>query len=195
MVFIIIKYIISRKVMGKMKKHIIRSYNIIQKSKKNKELLKKISMYDNTLEYKTLRERVAICFYIIQESWMKNEISRAKNYMSEKLYSIYSNKINELRRRNRINISEDIILVNAKPIEVTIGESRENDYIWMYVKGTRKNYQLDAETKSAIKETLNKGVFKEYWKFVRGSEGCILDETLKLDDISESIYFKEKLCS
>lgn len=195
MVFIIIKYIISRKVMGKMKKNIIRSYNIIQKSKKNKELLKKISMYDNTLEYKTLRERVAICFYIIQESWMKNEISRARNYMSEKLYSIYSNKINELRRRNRINISEDIILVNAKPIEVTIGESRENDYIWMYVKGTRKNYQLDAETKSAIKETLNKGVFKEYWKFVRGSEGWILDETLKLDDISESIYFKEKLCS
>lgn len=195
MVFIIIKYIISRKVMGKMKKNIIRSYNIIQKSKKNKELLKKISMYDNTLEYKTLRERVAICFYIIQESWMKNEISRARNYMSEKLYSIYSNKINELRRRNRINISEDIILVNAKPIEVTIGESRENDYIWMYVKGTRKNYQLDAETKSAIKETLNKGVFKEYWKFVRGSEGWILDETLKLDDISKSIYFKEKLCS
>ena len=195
MVFIIIKDIISRKVMGKMKKNIIRSYNIIQKSKKNKELLKKISMYDNTLEYKTLRERVAICFYIIQESWMKNEISRARNYMSEKLYSIYSNKINELRRRNRINISEDIILVNAKPIEVTIGESRENDYIWMYVKGTRKNYQLDAETKSAIKETLNKGVFKEYWKFVRGSEGWILDETLKLDDISESIYFKEKLCS
>lgn len=178
-----------------MKKNIIRSYNIIQKSKKNKELLKKISMYDNTLEYKTLRERVAICFYIIQESWMKNEISRARNYMSEKLYSIYSNKINELRRRNRINISEDIILVNAKPIEVTIGESRENDYIWMYVKGTRKNYQLDAETKSAIKETLNKGVFKEYWKFVRGSEGWILDETLKLDDISKSIYFKEKLCS
>lgn len=178
-----------------MKKHIIRSYNIIQKSKKNKELLKKISMYDNTLEYKTLRERVAICFYIIQESWMKNEISRARNYMSEKLYNLYSNRINELRTSNRINIAEDIILVNTKPIEVNIGEADNNDYIWMYVKGTRKSYQLDAETKFAIKETLNKGTFKEYWKFIRGSEGWILDETLKLDDISEKVYFEEKLCS
>ncbi|WP_044038612.1 TIM44-like domain-containing protein [Clostridium bornimense] len=178
-----------------MKKNIIRSYNIIQKSKKNKELLKTISMYDNTLEYKTLRERVAICFYIIQESWMKNEISRAKNYMSEKLYSMYSKKINELRTRNRINIAEDIILVNVKPIEVIIGETDNNDYIWMYVKGTRKSYQLDAESKSAIKETLDKGVFKEYWKFIRGSEGWILDETLKLDDVSEKVYFEERLCS
>ena len=110
-----------------MKKNIIRSYNIIQKSKKNKELLKKISMYDNTLEYKTLRERVAICFYIIQESWMKNEISRAKNYMSEKLYSMYCNKVNELRTSNRINIIEDIILVNTKPIEVISGEAANND--------------------------------------------------------------------
>lgn len=195
MVFIIIKYIISRKVMRKMKKNIIRSYNIIQKSKKNKELLKKISMYDNTLEYKTLRERVAICFYIIQESWMKNEISRAKNYMSEKLYKLYSNRINELKMKNRINIAEDIILVNSKPIEVAIGENGNGDYIWMYVKGTRKSYQLDAGTKSTIKDTLNKGVFKEYWKFIRGSEGWILDETLKLDDISEKVYFKERLCS
>ena len=143
MVFIIIIYIISRKVMGNMKKNIIRSYNIIQKSKKNKELLKKISIYDNSLEYKTLRERVAICFYIIQESWMKNEISRARNYMSEKLYNIYSNRISELRTSKRINIAEDIILVNAKPIEVIIGEADNNDYIWMYVKGTRKSYQLE----------------------------------------------------
>lgn len=178
-----------------MKKNIIRSYNIIQKSKKNKELLKKISIYDNTLEYKTLKERVAICFYIIQESWMKNEISRAKNYMSEKLYNAYVNRIEELRINNRINIAEDIILVNAKPIEVTIGDENDKDHIWMYVKGTRKRYQLDTESKSVIKDTLDKGVFKEYWKFIRGNEGWILDETLQLDDVSEKLYFEERLCS
>lgn len=181
--------------MGKMKKHIVRSYKIIKKSKKNRELLDKISIYDNTLEYKTLRERVAICFYIIQESWMKNEISRAKNYMSEKLYSMYCNKVNELRTSNRINIIEDIILVNTKPIEVIIGEDDNKDYIWMYVKGTKKSYQLDTESKSAIKDTLDKGVFKEYWKFIRGNNGWILDETLKLDEINENLHFKEKLCS
>ena len=162
---------------------IILYFKVLRASFNSKRYLRLLDNKDITWKYKTIEKRVIETFYIVEEAWTNNDISKAKDYMDKDLYESFNSKLEWMDINNRRNILKKIRLVNLKPVSVYDDKDDNKDLIWFYIKGKMIDYIVDTKTKSIVSgDTKNKS-FVEFWKFVKNENNeWVLSEILQEDE-------------
>ena len=162
---------------------IILYFKVLRASFNSKRYLRLLDNKDRTFKYKNIEKRVIETFYIVQEAWTNNDISKAKDYMDNDLYESFKSKLEWMDINNRRNILKKIRLVNLKPVSVYDAKDDNKDLIWFYIKGKMIDYIVDTKTKSIVSgDTKNKS-FVEFWKFVKNDNNeWVLSEILQEDE-------------
>ena len=162
---------------------IILYFKVLRASFNSKRYLRLLDNKDITWKYKTIEKRVIETFYIVEEAWTNNDISKAKDYMDNDLYENFKSKLEWMDINNRRNILKKIRLVNLKPVSVYDDNDDKKDLIWFYIKGKMIDYIVDTKTKSIVSgDTKNKS-FVEFWKFVKNEKNkWVLSEILQEDE-------------
>ena len=162
---------------------IILYFKVLRASFNSKRYLKLLDNKDITFKYKTIEKRVIETFYVVEEAWTNNDISKAKDYMDKDLYENFKSKLEWMDINNRRNILKKIRLVNLKPVSVYDDKDDNKDLIWFYIKGKMIDYIVDTKTKSIVSgDTKNKS-FVEFWKFVKNENNeWVLSEILQEDE-------------
>ena len=162
---------------------IILYFKVLRASFNSKRYLRLLDNKDITWKYKTIEKRVIETFYIVEEAWTNNDISKAKDYMDKDLYESFNSKLEWMDINNRRNILKKIRLVNLKPVSVYDDKDNNKDLIWFYIKGKMIDYIVDTKTKSIVSgDTKNKS-FIEFWKFVKNeNNNWVLSEILQEDE-------------
>ena len=162
---------------------IILYFKVLRASFNSKRYLRLLDNKDITWKYKTIEKRVIETFYIVEEAWTNNDISKAKDYMDKDLYENFKSKLEWMDINNRRNILKKIRLVNLKPVSVYDDKDDNKDLIWFYIKGKMIDYIVDTKTNSIVSgDTKNKS-FIEFWKFVKNeNNNWVLSEILQEDE-------------
>ena len=162
---------------------IILYFKVLRASFNSKRYLRLLDNKDITFKYKTIEKRVIETFYIVEEAWTNNDISKAKDYMDKDLYENFKSKLEWMDINNRRNILKKIRLVNLKPVSVYDDNDDKKDLIWFYIKGKMIDYIVDTKTKSIVSgDTKNKS-FVEFWKFDKNEKNkWVLSEILQEDE-------------
>lgn len=162
---------------------IILYFKVLRASFNSKRYLRLLDNKDSTFKYKNIEKRVIETFYIVEEAWTNNDISKAKDYMDNDLYESFKSKLEWMDINNRRNILKKIRLVNLKPVSVYDDKDDNKDLIWFYIKGKMIDYIVDTKTKSIVSgDTKNKS-FVEFWKFVKNDNNeWVLSEILQEDE-------------
>ena len=162
---------------------IILYFKVLRASFNSKRYLRLLDNKDITWKYKTIEKRVIETFYIVEEAWTNNDISKAKDYMDKDLYESFNSKLEWMDINNRRNILKKIRLVNLKPVSVYDDKDDNKDLIWFYIKGKMIDYIVDTKTNSIVSgDTKNKS-FIEFWKFVKNeNNNWVLSEILQEDE-------------
>ena len=162
---------------------IILYFKVLRASFNSKRYLRLLDNKDSTFKYKNIEKRVIETFYIVEEAWTNNDISKAKDYMDNDLYENFKSKLEWMDINNRRNILKKIRLVNLKPVSVYDDNDDKKDLIWFYIKGKMIDYIVDTKTKSIVSgDTKNKS-FVEFWKFVKNDDNnWVLNEILQEDE-------------
>ena len=169
---------------------IILYFKVLRASFNSKRYLRLLDDKDITFKYKTIEKRVTESFYVIQEAWTNNDISKAKDYMAKDLYENFKIKLEWMDVNNRRNVLKKIRLVNLKPVSIYDDKDDKKDLIWFYIKGKMIDYTIDTKTRNIVDGTTKNKSFIEFWKFVKNNcNEWVLSEILQKDE-SSKIEFK-----
>jgi len=170
----------------------ITSYMIIKKGNESKSLLRKLRRQDNAWDLSKIKSRIENAFFKIQKAWMELDPDIAKDVMSDRFYEEHKLQINKMIRDNQKNIRENIKLKETSVVEVVdfIGDTK--DSIWVYVKGSKIDYVVDAATDQLIVGDRAKPAgFTELWKLVKSQDReWVIDEIDNQVDIIDIAMFK-----
>ncbi len=162
---------------------IILYFKVLRASFNSKRYLRLLDNKDITFKYKTIEKRVIETFYVVEEAWTNNDISKAKDYMDKDLYENFKSKLEWMDINNRRNILKKIRLVNLKPVSVYNDLDDNKDLIWFYIKGKMIDYIVDTKAKSIISGNTKNKSFVEFWKFVKDDDNeWVLSEILQEDE-------------
>lgn len=162
---------------------IILYFKVLRASFNSKRYLRLLDNKDITWKYKTIENRVIETFYIVQEAWTSNDISKAKDYMDKDLYENFKSKLEWMDINNRRNILKKIRLVNLKPVSVYDDKDDNKDLIWFYIKGKMIDYIVDTKTNNIVSGNTKNKSFVEFWKFVKNDDNnWVLSEILQEDE-------------
>ena len=165
---------------------IILYFKVLRASFNSKRYLRLLDDKDITWKYKTIEKRVIEAFYVIQEAWTNNDISKAKDYMAKDLYESFKIKLEWMDVNNRRNVLKKIRLVNLKPVSIYDDKDDKKDLIWFYIKGKMIDYTIDTKTRNIVDGTTKNKSFIEFWKFVKNNRNeWVLSEILQEDESSK----------
>lgn len=161
---------------------IIFAMRVYKKQRKSKKLIRQLKRIDKGWNYNDIEKRVKEAFYIIQNAWCERNQDIARDYMSDRIYELHSNKTNWMIIKNQKNILKDVYLLDIKPVCVKDFLDDSKDAIWFYIKASMVDYTIDEITMEIIEGNSRREKFVEYWKFIRGEHGWVLDEILQEDE-------------
>ena len=165
---------------------IILYFKVLRASFNSKRYLRLLDNKDITWKYKTIENRVIETFYVVEEAWTNNDISKAKDYMDKDLYENFKSKLEWMDINNRRNILKKIRLVNLKPVSVYDDKDDNKDLIWFYIKGKMIDYIVDTKTNNIVSGNTKNKSFVEFWKFVKNDDNnWVLSEILQEDESSK----------
>ncbi len=141
---------------------IILYFKVLRASFNSKRYLRLLDNKDITWKYKAIEKRVIETFYVVEEAWTNNDISKAKEYMDKDLYENFKSKLEWMDINNRRNILKKIRLVNLKPVSVYDDKDDNKDLIWFYIKGKMIDYIVDTKTNSIVDGTTKNKAFVEF---------------------------------
>lgn len=168
---------------------IIFKVKIIKAKIHSKQLMKILDDKDDAWKYENVQKQVEKAYFILQKAWTNQELDKAKEYISKKLYDRYQSKIEWMQIRNQKNILKKITLIDASPISINDDEDDSKDYIWYYIEGSMIDYTINIDTKEIVDGENIKTRFIEYWKFCREDKSkWVLCEILQENEKGQIIF-------
>lgn len=184
---IIVVIIIAVIIIGKI---VIRNIRLAKKKYKNIEAMDSLSKLDSKWNYDNINRDIKDAFYMIQISWKERNEDFAREYMSDYMYCKHKLQIEDMKIKKEKNILENMVLLEASPIELQDFAGINKDYLWVQIKAKAKDYMVNEETNEVIKGKVSRDVqFEEYWKFIRNEKRWILDSIKQADQITDLGYF------
>lgn len=147
----------------------------------------KIDFKKTSWSYDEVGKRIEDAYFIIQEAWASNDMSKAKDYMTPELLENFTLKLNWMEVADKKNILKNIKLLDCYPISFTDLEGDKDDCLWVYIKGKMIDYVLNIKTNEIIEGSTMSKSFVEYWLFSKNKKGnWVLKKILQEDEL-ESI--------
>lgn len=116
-------------------------------------------------------------FYDIQKAWSEGDLSKVKNFLTERMYNYLDNQLQELKSKGLINVIQDPKIDNIEIVHVE--EEGNNKVVIVKIDAHMVDYIVDKDRNIIEGNKNNTVYFTEYWAFV----GKALD--WKLDDIKQ----------
>lgn len=138
-------------------------------------IISKLSNIDGSWNPKHIGQRLNKIYFAVQNAWMERDQDLAKEYMSQRLYDKHKEKTEIMKIKHEKNMLENIKLHSFKIISVRDYKDDDDDYLWVEIRGSMKDYTIDDRTGETI---WSSGAlpFEELWKLVRGETGWVLDD-------------------
>jgi predicted lipid-binding transport protein (Tim44 family) len=125
-----------------------------------------------------LKERVRECFFPVQESWERRDISASRPFVSDALYERHRMQLEGLEAQNRVNRIEDLRLLGVEVVRVYDVTDDGEDRFVAYVRCSARDWMEDTATGAFVNGNRTSATtFEQYWSFVRDPDnGWVLDE-------------------
>ena len=171
------------------------TYYVHKKSKESGELLKKLAERDEIWDMESMKGRIRVAFFRIQEAWMQRDQTIAKDYLSSSLFKKHESLTDKMLSEHKKNMLEKIELSEIRIVEVADYKDDSADRIWVYIKGSMIDYTVNDLTLKVISgDPTQPEHFRELWRFIRGPEGWVLDEidsNVSISDLIKLASFSE----
>lgn len=163
-------------------------YKIHRKNREAAGLIERISAADSGWNMESLKNRVAECYFKVQEAWTERDQDIARAYMSRRLYDKHKAETDQMIAGGRRNVLKGVELLEAKIVEAVDYADNSRDRFWVYIKGSMIDYMAREPGGEVISgKPHEKEKFTELWKFTRENGRWVLDEIdpeVSMDDIS-----------
>lgn len=169
--------------------NITKRISVIINNRKARTVLRRLRNEGYQWNYNEIEKRVEVIFFKVQEAWTNNDMSIAREFVSDKIYELYNSKLQWMRINNKRNVLDKIRLLESKPVGVVSFINEENDFIWFYVRASLIDYTMNEMNGQVVEGKTTRTRFDEYWKFIWGENGWVLDEILQTDEIEGNGYF------
>lgn len=163
-------------------------YKLHRKSREAADLIARISASDGGWNMENLKNRVAECYFKVQEAWTERNQEIAREYMSRRLYDKHKAETDLMIAKGERNVLKDIDLLEARIVEAVDYTDNSRDQFWVYIKGAMIDYKAREPGGEVISgKPHEQEKFTELWKFTREKGRWVLDEIdseVSLDDLS-----------
>lgn len=163
-------------------------YKLHRKSREAADLIERISAADGGWNMENLKNRVAECYFKVQEAWTERNQAIARGYMSRRLYENHKAETDLMIAKGERNVLKDIDLLEARIVEAVDYTDNSKDQFWVYIKGAMIDYKAREPGGEVISgKPHEQEKFTELWKFTRENGRWVLDEIdseVSLDDLS-----------
>ncbi len=148
-----------------------------------KNMLQRLSNTDNAWKYDKLVDRVTKSYFTIQKAWSKGDMESARQYMSDKLFDEFPQRLDKMREHNERNVLKKVALHKYYAAAVYDSPQDEYDNVWFYIGGSMVDYIYNSEFKKITQGNTKTQRFVEYWKYVRNQSGeWVLDKIVQQND-------------
>ncbi|WP_087024941.1 hypothetical protein [Thaumasiovibrio subtropicus] len=147
-----------------------------KKTAECEHLMERASGRDKFWDFQSMKGRIELTFYAIQEAWDQRNKTMLRAYMSEHLYRRFKMEMLEKVVLDKRKTFEQAHLEEAKIVEVLDFADDAKDTFWVLISGTRVEYSLHPSDGSRKFNEATRHGFEELWRFVRAEHGWVLDE-------------------
>jgi predicted lipid-binding transport protein (Tim44 family) len=125
-----------------------------------------IRQMDSSFNEKKFQDLVMDYFFKIQGAWANNDMSGAKNLLTEEMFKLIGDDIAKLKLENKINKLENIAV---RSVDITEAwQESGKDYITVRFYANLLDYTVEEATGSVVSGSKTEPVkFEEYWTFTR----------------------------
>lgn len=147
-------------------------------------LINNLKNSDSSYCMNKFEERVREIFYKVQDSWNKMDMDLSKEYVSKNMYDAYKEKIELMKKQHLRNVLDNIILIEAKPLEVKHYIDNSKDTVIFYIKGNMRDYIIDTITDKVVHpKVIENKDFVEYWRFIKKQDIWVLEDIKQVNDL------------
>ena len=173
---------------------IVCKVKVARKSMEANKLIIYLRKIDNNCSKDILNDRVKETYFKMQEAWTNRDVEISKEYMSDSIYNLHSNKLEWMKVRNERNVLSNIKLLDFKPVSIEHYKDNSKDIVWFYIKGSMIDYIINEEKNEVIEGNFKSSSFIEFWKFIKKDNKWVIDKISQKDEvyISEFIIVSEE---
>lgn len=152
-----------------------------RQARNTKKLISMLERKDSAWKYQTICEQARNTYFAVHKILVSADMSCASEYMSEKFFTEFREKLSLPKMNN--NASDIIRLKEIVPVAVHDDTDDRFDCVWFYINGNSTNCSIDTVINEQLtkksRETAESG---EYWQFVRGGKGWMLNKILQANE-------------
>ena len=125
-----------------------------------------VRQMDSSFDEKKFQDLCMDHFFKIQGAWANNDVSAARNLLTEEMFKLVGDDIGKLKLEKKVNKLENIAIRSADIVEVWQESGR--DYITVRFYANLLDYTIDETTGQVLSGSKTEPVkFEEYWTFTR----------------------------
>lgn len=118
-------------------------------------------------------------FIDIQKAWSEGDLSKVKNFMTDRMYNYLESQLKELKERGLRNVVGNI---NIEEIDVVhVEEERDQKVVIVRITASAVDYTVDRGGNVVEGDPVNPVRFSEYWAFVGKALNWRLDDIRQID--------------
>lgn len=120
-------------------------------------------------------------FVDIQKAWSEGDLSKVKNFMTDRMYNYLELQLKELKEKGLRNIIDNI---NIKDMQIVhVEEEKDHKVVIVQITASGIDYTVDKNGNVVEGDPVNPVEFSEYWAFVGKALDWRLDDIKQINDI------------
>lgn len=138
--------------------------------------LRRLGVFEAQWDVVHIEKRAKRVFFGVEDAWRKQNMDAARDLVSERLFGELADKLEQLRRRSRVNVMEDLKLRHAIVVGATAGLAPQDDRVSVWMCGELVDYVV-SEPSGLLADGSAAGPRRlwELWHFVRADDGWVVD--------------------
>ncbi|MEJ5172081.1 MAG: TIM44-like domain-containing protein, partial [Hydrogenothermaceae bacterium] len=120
-------------------------------------------------------------FIDIQKSWSEGDLSKVRNFTTDRMYNYLVSQLDDLKSKGLRNIVKDIQIENIEIVHVE--EEKDHKVVIVEIDATAIDYTVDSRGNVVEGDSVNPVRFKEYWAFVGKAIDWRLDDIKQVEDV------------
>ena len=133
---------------------------------KEEKVLRNFLNSNPTFSLDNLKKRIINAFKIIQDSWMKQDLTNSEIFLADGTFEQFQIQINGIIDNNYVDKMSDLDVMSVRLVKAEISDNYDSFYVAIQAKAI--NYLLNLSTREIIKgDPKEPEVFAEIWCFFR----------------------------
>ena len=149
---------------------------IVKKNERARSLLEKIDDNDPLWDRDAIHARIEEIYFAVQYAWTRRDQSRARAYMSSRIYKKHKAQTDAMKSDGLINKLKRVNLEDVKIIGVFDSPNDNKDRLKALIYGGMIDYMWNEKDETIVNGTTEYKHFMEIWNFVRKEDDWVLDE-------------------